>query len=82
MDRRGIITTYEVLFTPLETYGRPVEELSGMVNGNGMLTGLDATGLQEDTAYSFSIRAYSSAGPGPFSNLVIAKTPEDGKTVY
>lgn len=77
-DRRGNIVAYEVLYIPLESYGRPRQELTGMANASGNVTQFDVTDLQEDTEYNFSVRAYTSAGFGPFSEIVIAKTLEDG----
>ena len=78
-DQRGIIVTYEVLYIPLTTYGRSVEELTGMVTGSGTFTELAVVGLEEDTSYNFSVRAYTSAGPSPYSHTATAMTLEDGR---
>ena len=36
------------------------------------------TGLQEYVDYSIRVRAYTSVGPGPYSDDVIQRTEEDG----
>ena len=77
-DRRGMIVIYEVMYIPLVTFGRSVEELTGMVNGSGNFTELEVSGLEEDTSYNLSVRAYTSAGPGPYSRIVTSMTLEDG----
>ena len=36
------------------------------------------TGLQEYVNYSIRVRAYTSVGPGPYSDDVMQRTEEDG----
>ena len=38
----------------------------------------NVTGLEDDTEYNISVRAYTSVGPGPFSVSVMEKTAENG----
>ena len=37
------------------------------------------TGLQEFVDYNITVRVYTGAGPGPFSNVVATMTRQDGK---
>ena len=77
IDRNGIITQYEVVYEPLETFGEMIG--SHAINTTNMTVTL--SNLQEDVDYKMSVRAYTSAGPGPFSAEVENRTSEDGKTV-
>ena len=49
--------------------------LNTTVVGNATLTG-----LQEFTEYNISVRAYTSVGPGPYSEEVTNRTFEDGES--
>ncbi len=75
IDRNGIITEYEVQFTPLI-------DCAGIVGGarrsHGNSTQLVVTGLQEHTKYSFRVRAFTSAGPGPHGDAAVNVTSQDG----
>ena len=69
-DRNGLITQYEYEFDVF---------LESMVtewvqNGTTNKTEIIFTELQHDTAFQFRVRARTSAGPGPFCNLIIATT--------
>ena len=37
-------------------------------------------GLEEDVNYNISVRAYTSVGPGPYSEEVTNRTFEDGES--
>ena len=75
IDQNGVITMYEVLYVPLETFDGAVGPLS--VNVTEQMTTL--TDLQEYVNYTISVRAYTSVGAGPYSAGVIVETLEDGK---
>ena len=75
IDRNGIVTVYEVLYEPLETFGGAIMAMT--VNATNTSTTL--TGLQEFVEYNISVRAYTSEGPGPYSEEVNEMTLEDGK---
>ena len=47
-----------------------------IVNASGLV--LELTGLEAFVEYSISVRAYTSQGPGPFSDDVTQVTREDG----
>ena len=74
-SRNGIITTYEVLYEPLETFG-------GMLMANQVNTSdlsIVLTNLQQFVGYNVSVRAYTSVGPGSYSNEVFSMTLQDRK---
>ena len=77
-DQNGIIITYEVLYEPLETFGGEIE--TEAVNTTNTFITLSA--LQEFVGYNISVRAYTNAGPGPYSDIVTDMTPEDGKNLF
>ena len=74
IEENGIIINYEVEFEPLEFTDTL---MINTTNGTSFLTVI--IGLQEFVAYNFSVRAYTSVGPGPFSVAVTNRTFEDGK---
>ena len=75
IDRNGVITMYEVQYEPLETFGG---QISTSTVNTSMLFFL-LTNLQEFVDYNISVRAYTSAGPGPYSIGVVERTDTDGK---
>ena len=77
IDQNGIITTYEVLYEPLETFGGAIGPLTRNVLGTEM--SVDLMDLQEFVSYSISVRAYTSVGEGPYSIAVTDMTLEDCK---
>ena len=76
-DRNGVITRYQVLYQPLQTFEGAIREMS--VNVTGLSVTL--TGLEEYVDYSISVRAFTSIGEGPYSNSTTEKTHEDGNVV-
>ena len=77
IDRNGVITMYEIQFVPLETFGGQIT--SDTVNtSNGSVLMMVLTGLEEYVEYNISVRAYTSAGPGPYSVGVVERTDTDG----
>ena len=63
-----IITAYEVQYTwPLDNGQLGISYM----NTSGAQTYLILNSLQECVQYSISVRAYTSQGPGPFSNPVV-----------
>ena len=77
IDENGMITMYEVQFVPLETFEGQIS--ASTTNTSQLNTTL--TGLQEYVEYNISVRAYTSVGPGPYSDLVVNRTLEDGKVL-
>lgn len=77
-DQNGNIIAYEVFYEPLDSFDGEIQ--AETVNISGTFTILD--GLEEFVCYNITIRAYTSAGPGPYSVTVMSMTSEDGKTSY
>ena len=77
IDQNGIITMYEVLYQPLETFGGAIQTLTRNLSGTEMSVVL--TDLEEFVYYNISVRAYTSVGEGPYSSDMTSQTLEDGK---
>ena len=73
IDQNGIIINYEVRFEPLQF----TAELSTNTINTPDLS-VTITGLEEYVEYNISVRAYTSVGPGPYSDPVTERTSEDG----
>ena len=76
IDQNGIITTYEVRYDPLQFTGVLIIE-----HVNTTDTSVVLTGLQGYVEYNVSVRAYTSVGPGPFSEDVTERTIEDRELI-
>ena len=79
IDQNGVITEYEVMYEPLETFGGNISTQRMNVTAPGMSVTL--TKLQEFVNYSISVRAYTAVGEGPFSTPQSETTLQDGKYV-
>ena len=77
IDQNGIITMYEVQYKPLETFGGQIQ--TETVNVAAPMMSVTLTNLQEFVNYDISVRAYTSAGEGPYSDEMSAMTQEDSK---
>ena len=76
IDQNGIITNYEVLYVPVaETLGGVIS--MQIVNTSNMFHLLD--NLEEHVEYTIQVRAFTSVGPGPYSDPIINQTLQDGK---
>ena len=71
--RNGIITAYEVLYEPLETFGGFI----GSERVNTTHHYFVLVGLQEYVDYNISVRAYTRVGPGPYSQAITNQTFQD-----
>ena len=76
IDRNGIITTYEVLYDPLESFG----QLTHGVQNTTFLF-LSLVDLHPFVNYNISVRAYTSVGNGPYSDGILERTLEDRKPI-
>ena len=63
---------YEVQYEPLGTFG-------GQISTSTVNISIILTNLQEFVDYTISVRAYTSAGPGPYSDPVTERTDTDCK---
>ena len=73
-DQNGVITMYEIKYEPWEC------ELIQYINTNSPVLAMNLTGLEEYVEYDITVRAYTSEGPGPYSDPpVTERTLENGK---
>ena len=79
IDQNGVITIYEVMYTPLETFGGTLE--SDTVNVSRSELSVNLTGLEEYVNYNISVRAYTSVGAGPYSVAMTVLTLQDSKCI-
>ena len=78
LHQNGEITTYEIEHVPLETFRGQIS--TNTVNtSNGSVLMMVLTGLEEYVKYNISVRSYTSAGPGPYSDPVTERTDMDSK---
>ena len=77
MDQNGLIITYEVLYEPLQSFDGQLEPQT--FNTTELFIYL--TTLQEFVGYNISVRAYTSAGSGPYSDEIFAMTLEDSNLI-
>ena len=77
IDRNGEIITYEIQFVPLVSFEDEISS-STINTSNGSVLMMVLTGLEEYVEYNISVRAYTSAGPGPYSDGVVERTDTDG----
>ncbi|CAI8037865.1 Receptor-type tyrosine-protein phosphatase F [Geodia barretti] len=75
IDENGDITMYEVEYMPLETFNGQIATDSVTVDPTLLNTTL--TGLEEYVDYNISVRAFTSVGPGPYSDGMVERTLED-----
>ena len=78
INRNGIITMYEVLYDPLETFDGMIYTNSVNISDPSMMYTV-LMGLEEYVEYNISVRAYTSAGPGPYSTSITNRTETDSK---
>ena len=77
IDQNGIITMYEVLYQPLETFDGAIGPLTVTVTVLNMSAVL--TQLEEFVVYNISVRAFTETGPGVYNIAMQERTLEDGK---
>ena len=77
IDQNGIITCYEVTYTPLETFGGQIEGSS--VNVSGMVFSTTLMDLQEYVFYNITVRACTIVSSGPNSMDISVRTLESGE---
>jgi len=73
IEQNGVITEYEVQFVPALPENR-----TRLFNFTELV--VNATGLDEHVLYNVTVRAYTSAGPGPYSDPVEAMTFQDSES--
>ena len=73
IDRNGMVIAYEVRYEPFETFGQLSS--SDVINATNLSVILE--GLHPFVNYNVSVRAYTSVGSGPYSDVVVEITQED-----
>ena len=79
MDQNGVIIMYEVMYTPLETFGGTLK--NNTVNVSRSDLSVILMGLEEYINYNISVRAYTSVGVGPYSVAMTVLTLQDSKCI-
>ena len=79
IDQNGIITQYEVMYEPLETFDGQISMRSINITNASVFEVL-LEGLEEYVEYNITVRAYTAVGEGPFSTELIVRTLEDGES--
>ena len=74
IDQNGDITQYEVEYNQT-TFSEVSMYNTTTVNSTTLM--VDLTGLEEDVVYSIRVRAYTSVGAGPYSDVVMERTQEN-----
>ena len=74
IHENGVITMYEVLYGPQETFDGVIGPLTVNVTVRSSLL----IRLQEYVDYTISVRAYTLVGKGPYSDGIVARTLEAG----
>ena len=75
IDQNGIITQYEVEYNQTTFSGASMYSTTTVDSSTLMV---DLTGLEEYVEYSIRVRAYTSVGAGPYSDVVMETTQQDG----
>ena len=75
IDKNGIITQYEVEYNQSTFSGATMYNTTTVDSPTLMV---DLTGLEEYVEYSIRVRAYTSVGAGPYSDVVMERTEQDG----
>ena len=78
INQSGIITQYEVEYNQ-STFSGATMYNTTTVNSPTLM--VDLTGLEEYVEYSIRVRAYTSVGAGPYSDVVMERTQQDGSYV-
>ena len=73
IHQNGIIINYDIRVEPLQFTGELETETINTTNLSASITG-----LKENIEYNISVRAYTSVGPGPYSDPVTERTSENG----
>ena len=80
INKNGIITMYEVQYVPLQIFGGLLVTKSVIISSPFMVVTI--TQLESLMEYNISVRAYTSVGPGPYSDGIINRTLEDTKKLF
>ena len=77
MSQNGLTTNYEVLYEPLESFNGQIS--AETMNVSESVFTLRLMNLEEFVSYNVSVRAYTSAGEGPYSSEITNTTLQDSE---
>ncbi len=80
IDQNGVITMYEVMYTPLEDFGGQIS--ASTTNVSELEQSVLLNNLQEYVNYTITVRAYTQEGPGLSSSEMTVLTSEAGTYLY
>ena len=80
LDQNGVITVYEVMYTPLETFNGMIGSDVRNVSSSNLSVVLEE--LEEFVNYTVVVRAFTRIGASNFSTFIVVQTLEDGKLKY
>ena len=75
LDQNGVIILYEVQYEPLVTFDGALATSTSNTTSMSIVL----SNLEEYVTYNISVRAYTSAGPGVYSQPINEQTLEDSK---
>ncbi len=79
-DQNGVITMYEVMYTPLEDFGGQI--FANTTNVSELEQSVLLNYLQEYVNYTITVRSYTQEGPGLSSSEMTVLTSEAGTYLY
>ncbi len=80
INQNGIITSYEVEYTPLNDFDGQISSNSTLVNGSVFIVSLE--NLEEYVNYSITVRAFTREGSGPASDNITVLTLQAGQLTF
>ena len=80
LDQNGVITVYEVMYTPMETFNGIIGPDFRNVSSSKLFVILEE--LEEFVNYTVAVRAFTRIGASNFSTFIVVETLEDGKLKY
>ena len=85
IDQNGLIISYEVrIYTSLFNIPINLTNITIYPSIYPLVKNMNfsATGLEEFVFYNLTVRAYTSVGPGEFSNGILRQTDPTGKSIF
>ncbi len=75
--QNGIIEMYEITYRQIDVFNEKIE--NKFMNASKSETSTILVNLEEFVRYAISVRAYTTKGEGPWSEVRVATTLEDSK---
>ncbi len=80
INQNGIITSYEVEYTPLNDFDGLISSNSTLVNGSVFIVSLE--NLEEYVNYNITVIAFTREGSGPASDNITVLTLQAGQLTF